>query len=665
MEAQPGSSNRNHRGFYIVKPRLFSKAALFLSAAVAIASALPALGQTPPAEQLLPDNTMVAATIKDWSATADYFKKSPNGMLWNDSSLKPFRDHFLAKLNTEVIAPLERELGVKLADYQELLRGQLTVALTDPKPGTTESGFILLMDSKDKSDLLKTKLAELQKKWRDSGKQLKEEKIRDVDFSIVTISKKDVRGLLEKVFPNKAEEEADDEEEKDKTGKAGSFELHIGQSKSLLIVGDDQALIEKTLARQNGGLLKPLADQPAFQKNYTAFFRDGLGFVYVRFGPIYDAIAKSFTPPPSAEGDEPNPFKPDKILPALGFKGLESVGLTFSGGPDGDRGSIFIAAPEAAREGLFKAFTLEKKDSTPPPFVPASAIKFQRVRLDLQKTWASLMEMAAKIDPGFAGILQFAISTVNAAGKEKDPNFDFAQSVIANLGDDIITYEKAPKADTAEALQSPPSIFLISSPKATQLADAIRALTTLMPQGGGESTLKETEFLGRKIYSYTTALPEGVEIPGGASSINFTASEGYVAVSSDRSMVEEFLRSGDAGAKPLRAANGFTELAQKVNGANSGFLGYENQTESMRHFFEILKKDKNGLKTFFGQSALPGAEAPEAGEDAGILSWFDTTLLPGYDAISKYFVPAAYSINSSPEGYRVEYFSPRPAQLGQ
>ncbi|MGV3771354.1 MAG: hypothetical protein ACO1QB_00530 [Verrucomicrobiales bacterium] len=648
-----------------MKINLLSRA--FLCLTVALVSSVAVRAQVPPAEQLLPDNVIAVGTIRDWTKANTYLSQTPTSMFWNDSSMKPFRDKFMTKFNAEIVQPLERELGVKLADYKEILQGQITFAVAPPADADGTFGVLLLLDSKDKSDILKTRLSEIQKKWRDNGKQIKTEKIRDIEFSTLIISKKDVKNLMEKAFPNLASGSAEESETDESATEdpKDQVQVHIGQSKSLLLIGNQPALIEKVVARQSGGLVPPLADQPSFQKNYPALFRDGVGYGWLRIGPIYEMALKAAASS-SDPNAEPNPmaaFKPEKILPALGLKALDSIGMTFSGNNEGDRATLFVAIPEAQREGIFKAFTLEKKDSTPPAFVPADAVKFQRVRLDLQKTWANLQQMLNNIDPSFAAFLQFGISTLNTVGKEKDPNFDFAQTIIGNLGDDIITYEKAPKAATAEAIAAPPSITLISSPQATQLLDAVRGLTALMPQGGAEG-LKESEFLGRKIYTYTTPtpedLPEDVEVPAAMPSFHFAASGGYVAIAVDRPMLEEYLRGSESGAKPLRSVAGFGENTQTVNGANSGFFGYENQTETIRYIFDLLKKDKTALQKMFEPAAMPSEDDAESDS---FFAWFDTSLLPDFNAVSKYFGPAAYSVNSTAEGYKIEAFSPRPAAL--
>src|SRR5687768_6044823 len=128
--------------------------------------------------------------------------------------MKPFKDKFLTKFKTDVTEPLERELGGKLADYKDLLQGQITIALTPPREGTKDPvGLLILIDSKDKSEQLKTRLGDLRKKWTDSGKETKTEKIRDTDFSVVKISDEDWKNFSKKIFSKaSADEEAEEED---------------------------------------------------------------------------------------------------------------------------------------------------------------------------------------------------------------------------------------------------------------------------------------------------------------------------------------------------------------------------------------------------------------------------------------------------------------------
>ena len=142
-----------------------------------------AAAPVPPPEKLLPSDTLAVFTMPEYAKAKGQTDKWPATQWWNDSSMKPFRDKFMNKLQSAVIAPLEKEFGLKLSDYYGLAQGQFTLAITRGAwDGSNEEtpGFVLLVDTRDKSEVLKTNLASFKKKWVDAGKQVRAEKIREI-----------------------------------------------------------------------------------------------------------------------------------------------------------------------------------------------------------------------------------------------------------------------------------------------------------------------------------------------------------------------------------------------------------------------------------------------------------------------------------------------------
>ncbi len=150
----------------------------------------------PPPDKLLPDDTLAMFSVPDFAKARDVYGHSPQFQLWQDPALKPFRDKFTAKFKDRFLAPLEHDLGIHFDDYTNLPQGQLTLAVTQNGwSGETSSqtpALLFLLDTRDKSSQLKTNLADLRKKWVDAGKTLRTEKIRDIDFSVITISTNDL-----------------------------------------------------------------------------------------------------------------------------------------------------------------------------------------------------------------------------------------------------------------------------------------------------------------------------------------------------------------------------------------------------------------------------------------------------------------------------------------
>ena len=146
-----------------------------------------------------------------------------------------------------------------------------------------------------------------------------------------------------------------------------------------------------------------------------------------------------------------------------------------------------------------------------------------------------------------------------------------------------------------------PSLFLFGAANADQAGLALKSVASLMY--GQQNAPDPRDFLGRKIY--TIPLP-GRRAPGAAApvsrSLYCAASGGYVALTADVSMLEEYLRSNAGQARPLRETAGLADAAQHVGGAGNGLFGYENQRETMRAAFSLLK---NPAATDTAMAAFP------------------------------------------------------------
>ncbi|HWW01453.1 MAG TPA: hypothetical protein VNZ64_17280 [Candidatus Acidoferrum sp.] len=622
----------------------------------------------PAAEKLLPDDTLVLVTAPDFSRLRDLAKKMPQAQCWNDPAMKPFKDKFLLKWNEELVKPLERELDVKLGDYTSLLQGQITFAVTQNGWQGQDGempGLLLLLDSRDKSAQLKKNLADLRKKWVDAARPLRTEKIRDVEFTILPLSTNDVPQTLRKFLPKRGEvQELGNDKETPKP--QSKDELVLGQFESLLLVGNSTKALEKVVVRLTGGAVPALGETAAYQANHLAMFRDAPCYGWVNAKVLLDLIVRQAAEK-KENPDAPNPFdlKPDKIISALGLSALKTFACSFQASNEGLVVQLFLGVPEASRQGIFKILAGEPKESNPPRFVPADATKFQRWRLDGQKAWAILEKTIGDISPQWLSGINFLLDTANTAARDKDPAFDIRKNLIGNLGDDMISYEKPPRGASPAELRSPPSIFLLGSPQPEQLAAALKSVLVYLSQQAGTPP-QEREFLGRRIYSVPLR-PMGPPTSGAATpvSFNYAAGGGYVAMSTDASMIEEYLRSSQSDAKALRDAAGLTEAAQKVTGPGTSMFGYQNEAETLRGFFEALRKEPGSTTNSSTASGLGMLQAGLGFSAAtqGFKDWLDFSLLPPFDKVSKYFYFSVYGGSANAEGLMLKAFDPVPPAL--
>jgi hypothetical protein len=630
-----------------LRPLFFAALAATLAFAASLRAAIP------PAENLMPSDTLFVVTAPDCAVLRSAMNQSPQLLLWNDPAMKPFHDKFAGKWNDSVVAPLERDPGLKLADFTALPQGQFTFAVTQNGwTGASDQmpGLILLLDAKDKSGLLKTNLAALQKKWKDGGKPIRTETIRGIQFSIVPLSSNDIPASLSGMFPKRQPVQELGKEEK----PAPPGELVIGQFESLLIAGNSTRAVEPVVAHLTGGSAPTLNDNAIFAADKLAQFRGPpLYYGWFNAKTFFSVIAGIPQPEPNPDAPSPMPsFSWNKALAASGAMGLRSASLAVRESHDGSEVDFFFSVPEAGRTGLFKMLAALSKDASAPLFVPAEAVKFWRWRVDGQKDWTALETMLGDISPAALSSLNAAIAMANASAQVKDPAFDFRKNLIGNLGDDFVNYQKSPVGDSLADVNSPPSIFLFAASNPDQ---AILAVKTVASMLYGQSATEPRDFLGKKIYSIALPAPrapDGTAAPV-SRSIYLTGSSGYVAVSTDSSILENYLRSTASPARPLRETAGLAEAAQRIGGTGTGLFGYENQREIMRSAFTLLKN----------QSSSDGGLNAMAAVPKGLRDWMDFSLLPDYSQVSKYFFFSVFNGSTTTDGLSFKAFAPRPPAL--
>jgi hypothetical protein len=611
----------------------------------------------PPAELLLPADTLFLVTAPDCAALRAALHRSPQWLLWNDPAMKPFQDKFMAKWDEEFVTPLERNLGVSLGDFADLPQGQFTFAVTqngwngndDKTPGT-----LLLLDARDKSDLLKTNLDRLRKKWADTGKSVYTETICGIPFSIVPLSSNNIPAALAGFFPKSQPVQ----ELGRPTRTVPPGELVIGQFESLLIVGNSTKSVQAVATRLTGGRLPPLSENPVFAADKLAQFRDApLYYGWFNAKTFFDVLAHIPPAQPNPEAPSPMPQIPwDKVLSASGLMGLKSAAFACRDSHDGEQFDIFLAAPAAERQGILTMIAATPKAANPPAFVPEDAVKFWRWRVDGQKSWDTLQKMLAAISPAVLSSLNSVIDIANASAQQRNPDFDMRKNLIGNLGDDWISYAKAPTGTTLADLNDAPSLFLFAASNPDQAVLAIKSIAALSSPADAPPT---RDFLGRKIY--TIPLPAGRVAgtnPPAPRSLYCAAGGGYVALTMDVSILESFLRGGENPGRSLRETAGLADAMQHVGGAGGGLFGYQNQNAVARMTFTLLKNQASSAGSVNPFGALPYGLSGKS-----ISDWLDFSLLPDFDAVAKYFYFSVYGGVVTTEGLSFKYFAPRPPQL--
>ena len=490
-------------------------------------------------------------------------------------------------------------------------------------------------------------IAELHRKWTDDGRKMRTEKIRGVDFTTVIVDAQEIGKSLQKVMPGS--KPAAPEEPK----PAKTVEWVIGQSDSLLIVSDAARDVEKVLALQSGVSVPALEEQAAFAANLP-MLRDAQSFAWIHVKPVMTTLARKPADQPQSDGLLGAMPATDRILNALGLGGVQTIAFNVVQNAEGSTANIAMRVPESGRKGLFKILAVNAKDASPPPFIPADAVKFSRWRIDLQQAWNTIESMLVEISPQYAGFSKLILDT---AGKDKDPNFEFRKELLANLGDDVISYEKVPRTGGPAGAVAP-SLTLVGSKNADQMAASLRAVTSIFPP----ELIKysERDFLGRKVYS--VVIPQ-LAAESKARPLTYAASGGYVAFSTDAATLEEYLRSGEGTTKSLRDFAGLNDAAQKVGGMATGYFSFENDGDAGRAAFETGKVDPSAVTSLLGAGQLSTVMSLFGGNAKSVSESIDVSLLPPYDRVAKYFYFDVNAVGVTPETITFKMFSPAPPAL--
>lgn len=598
----------------------------------------------PPAEALLPEDALFVFTIPDFDALREASRVSPQLMFWNDPAMKPFRDHFMDKINSQFLAPIQANIGIPLQDFMALPHGQLTFGMAAAPAGTTVAppAFVFLLDAKDQSEALHTNLTALIKKWRDSGRNLRTEQIRGVDFTVLTLSSNDLAALLPQ-RPQVSEIGVQPKPEP-------PSDVYVAQYQSMLVAGNSEYALEPVVGHLRGGSEPALKDNPIFVSDQLTQFRDKpTYFAWMDVHHLVELAEKSG----SDSGDDSSAFSRSqnmvKILETLGLDSLKSFSLTLRESRDGSHLNIHLNTPAENRTGLVSLLALPQRDASVPPFVPADVVKYSRLRLDGQQAWATAEKLVSSFSPSGLSYLNSIIDLANTSAQQKDPGFDLRSYLFGNLGDDLISYQEEPLGDTLSQMANPPNLTLFKVSHPDQVIQAINVIAAMV--SSQEGAPEPRDYMGHKIYSimsHPRHMPDGSLVNGPP--LLVTSRGVYIALSTDDGMLEQYLRSTDGPSQPLSRLPGLADAIAQIGGDHGGFLGYENQAESLKTAFKLMKSTP--------VSGIQSRLMPPAMHD-----WFDFTLLPDFDLVARYFYISVYGESTTVNGIDFNVFSPRPPGL--
>ena len=325
-------------------------------------------------------------------------------------------------------------------------------------PARKSPGLVFLMDSgKGKADALTEKLGTLYELLLEN--ELLNDKVEIGGVEFIHIASPDPRGPIEGLF--------------------------LGQSGSLLIGATTKELAGRVVALHQKKAKKSLATNEGFANRHHAQFKGALGYAWLDFTVVMEIAEEQIEKNADPE-NKPGPLEPtpDKVLNALGLKGLRSISLSLHQDKNGEMVQMYLDVPKAGRRGLFAMIAAPNKDAGPPAFVDDTVAGFARWRQDGAELWKLFDGIANEISPLAAGIIGGAETAVRAT----QPDFKLKENLIEILGDDIIVIEQGPKGNNLADLLTPGSLYLFKSLKPAVANKSIPPNRGLPHRGGARET---------------------------------------------------------------------------------------------------------------------------------------------------------------------------------
>tara|TARA_Y100001934_G_scaffold283752_1_gene406334 strand:- start:2376 stop:4235 length:1860 start_codon:yes stop_codon:yes gene_type:complete len=608
---------------------------LFAIALIAITSLQANAAHRP--ENLLPNDTLFVVSVPDMDEAISKFKEASGYRFFNEPFMQPIIQKAKQDLMPEFTKTFGEEDAKEFFDFIKTVKGQFTFAIygspmkimEDDKPQ-----FVVIWDAKDKA-------AEARKSIEKSIKKIETTRI---------VNEKVPGGEIMQLIPKDADK------------------AFFGFSDSIVVLSPGKKGVQDVIRRAKGDLGNSLQENPIFRADNSRIMRNSQFIAWLNLDVIVDAAVKIMTADrKDGAPDTTNPFAaamdPAQFFSALGLRALKSIALGMKYDSNGSEVDLFLKAPKSMRKGIISLLDTEQKSSAPPRFVSADVAKFSRWRKNARELIESIENTVREASPMMAGLFSMMIDN---AGKANNPGFDFRREFIGNLGDDIIQIVHAPRAFTLDALSSPPSLYLLGSGNAQALLDAAKAAQSGMGVPGGPG-VKEEEIQGNRVL----VMPAGVKpnLGGGKPEPKFmylTAARGYLAIATERDLLEDFIRGGRKGGA-LAESPEFRSLAERAGGLDTGWLFYENPGQTIEPILSALKKDPDSWQSLFGGNPFKvmsidvgddgGAKKKSAAERQKMVTDY-IKLLPSYEQIRKYMVNTIGTVSLDAEGVLLKVVSP-------
>ena len=288
-------------------------------------------------------------------------------------------------------------------------------------------------------------------------------------------------------------------------------------------------------------------------------------------------------------------------LPITGFDKLKAIGGNMDlaeGGYDvHSRSLIFVEQPTT---GVPRALEFPATDLTPPTWVGASAPQYTALNWDAPGAYSALVEMTNALAGPRVAEQKLDELAQQAGFHPKDDLLDHLDGQVVMLSD------INPEAENV----AQKVLFAMKLKDSTKMQET---LNIILEKAG--SNVKEREFEGTKVYDIPSPSPEVAPA--------FAIAKDYFFISTHAEMLEAALRPRSSDDGTLAESKNYKKMTKLMPAKNS-MVTFSDMAKQLKPTYDMLKSGKL---------------------DAAFEGQFDSSILPDFEQISKFFsVSGGYTI---------------------
>ncbi|MBR5605174.1 MAG: hypothetical protein IKW70_01920 [Verrucomicrobia bacterium] len=559
----------------------------------------------------LPSDTYAYLSVDSVEDALSVFKTTPWGRMIESEEFAPFWQDSLAKFDRKIIAPLQKELRVRFADYFSLFDGPMITALipSDNPNVILNDSCLILAETRQDAQKLESFLQTMTSAWEKDKLEVPLTNIAQVDFRRFRVTRETLNAFLQQLGAPQESMFAPKE-------TLPSLDLWMGIRNRILIIAlGDLSVVQKTLLSLDGKAER-LKSLPAYVEQRPHFKKSGrdshpIGHIWIQPPPVIKALQevldRSMTileDQTEAEGKKLNPFfpNPSQLFRALALDSITSIGIVTETASGGLSTRVHISCPASKRAGITQLLNAARTDDCrTPEWMPGNALSCARLRLDLPKAIQILDSVSDDAYP----LKKLIFLGFEQGFRKTNPDVNFSTNVVSRLGDDLLFCE-FPSGNKQDPTQW---AYLISAGNAPTLLETLSALNA--------NSFKAIGFT----LPFRFPNDEKTEAATNAPSYFVNANSQYLVAATDPSLSQKIAQ--------LKV----TEPAQKTE-APLVFFREENTLEKTRLLWDRLTSETGG------NTLLPFP-----------LNRLNYDSLPSFGQCSKFICPSTlWVIKVTPQG---------------